>query len=142
LEFPHSNLTRSRKALPVQVSHNFMSASAVFDEEHLVSCAGLVPVMTLAAQTGLPALLADKVCIPAPRIKSGSANPAPKLTTVIAGMCAGADSIDDIDVVRVGGMKTLFGGVYAPSTIEHCCGSSPSGTPVSWNQSWVHIWAR
>ena len=101
----------------MQVSHNFMSASAVFDEEHLVSCAGLVPVMTLAAQTGLPTLLADKVCIPAPRIKSGSANPSPKLTTVIAGMCAGADSIDDIDVVRVGGMKTLFGGVYAPSTI-------------------------
>src|SRR5690606_33383653 len=33
------------------------------------------------------------------------------------GMCAGADSIDDIDVVRSGGMKTLFDGVYAPSTV-------------------------
>ena len=32
-------------------------------------------------------------------------------------MCAGADSIDDVDVVRSGGMKTLFDGVYAPSTI-------------------------
>jgi hypothetical protein len=32
-------------------------------------------------------------------------------------MCAGADSIDDLDIVRSGGMKTLFGGVYAPSTI-------------------------
>ena len=32
-------------------------------------------------------------------------------------MCAGADSIDDIDVVRSGGMTVLFGGVYAPSTI-------------------------
>jgi hypothetical protein len=32
-------------------------------------------------------------------------------------MCAGADSIDDIDVVRCGGMKTLFDGVYAPSSI-------------------------
>ena len=32
-------------------------------------------------------------------------------------MCAGADSIDDVDIVRAGGMKTLFGGVYAPSTI-------------------------
>src|SRR3954470_14331724 len=32
-------------------------------------------------------------------------------------MCAGADCIDDLDVVRAGGMKTLFGGVYAPSTI-------------------------
>ena len=62
-------------------------------------------------------LLADKVRIPAPKIKSGSANPSPKLATLIAGMCAGADSIDDLDVVRSGGMKTLFGGVYAPSTI-------------------------
>ena len=32
-------------------------------------------------------------------------------------MCAGADCIDDIDVVRTGGMKTLFDGVYAPSTV-------------------------
>lgn len=106
-----------RKALPVQVSHRFAATSAVFDDEHLVSCAGLVPVMALATQTGLPDLLADKISIPAPKIKSGSANPAPKLATVIAGMCAGADSIDDLDVVRSGGMKTLFDGVYAPSTI-------------------------
>jgi hypothetical protein len=57
------------------------------------------------------------VRISAPRIKSGSANPAPKLSTLIAGMCAGADSIDDIDVLRSGDMKTVFGGVYAPSTV-------------------------
>ena len=101
----------------MQVSHRFTAASAVFDDDHLVSCAGLVPVMELAAQTGLSQLLADKICIPAPKIKSGSANPSPKLTTVIAGMCVGADSIDDLDVVRSGGMKTLFGGVYAPSTV-------------------------
>jgi hypothetical protein len=101
----------------VKVSHRFTASSAVFDDEHLVSSAGLVPVMTLAAQTGLPQLLADKICIPGPKIKSGSANPSPKLTTLIAGMCAGADSIDDVDLVRSGGMKSLFGGVYAPSTI-------------------------
>ena len=100
----------------MQVSHRFTASSAVFDDEHLVSCAGLVPVMTLASQTGLSALVADKVRITAPRIKSGSVNPAPKLATVVAGMCAGADSIDDLDTVRSGGMKTLFGGVYAPST--------------------------
>src|SRR4029077_11536844 len=113
----HASIGQVRKALPVQVSHRFIASSAVFDDDHLVSCAGLVPVMTLAAQTGLPQLLADKVRIPVPRIRSGSANPSPKLTTVIAGMCAGADSIDDLDVVRSGGMKTLFGGVYAPSTV-------------------------
>jgi Transposase DDE domain group 1 len=101
----------------VQVSHDFVAASAVFDDDHLVSCAGLVPVMTLAAQTRLPQLLADKINIAAPRIASGSANPSPKLATVIAGMCVGADSIDDLDVVRSGGMKMLFDGVYAPSTV-------------------------
>jgi hypothetical protein len=105
------------KALPVQVLHNFTPDSAVFDDDNLVSLAGLVPVLALAEQTALSELLADKVDIVEPRIKSGSANPAPKLATVIAGMCAGADSIDDLDVLRSGGMKTLFGGVYAPSTI-------------------------
>ena len=89
----------------------------MFDEKNLVSLAGLVPVMGLAEQTGLGELLAEKVSIGLPRIKSGSANPAPKLVTLIAGMCAGADSIDDIDVLRSGGMKTLFDRVYAPSTI-------------------------
>ena len=58
----------------MQVSHRFTPASAVFDDDSLVSCAGLVPVMTLAAQTGLPTLLADKIDIAVPRIKSGSAN--------------------------------------------------------------------
>ena len=101
----------------MQVSHRFTSDSAVFDDGNLVSCAGLVPVMTLAEQTGLPALLDEKVRITRPLIKSGSTNPAPKLTILIAGMCAGADSSEDSDIVRSGGMKTLFGGVYAPSTI-------------------------
>jgi hypothetical protein len=89
----------------------------VFDDGNLVSCAGLVPVMRLAAHTGLSRLLGEKVHITAPRIESGAANPAPKLATLIAGMCAGADCIDDIDVIRSGGMKSLFGGVYAPSTV-------------------------
>jgi hypothetical protein len=89
----------------------------VFDDGNLVSCAGLVPVMRLADHTGLSRLLGEKVHITAPRIRSGAANPAPKLATLIAGMCAGADCIDDIDVIRSGGMKSLFGGVYAPSTV-------------------------
>ena len=89
----------------------------MFDDDNLVSSAGLVPVMALAQQTGLVRLLDEKVRITAPRIKSGAANPAPKLATLIAGMVAGADCIDDIDVIRSGGMKTLFDGVYAPSTV-------------------------
>ena len=51
-------------ALPSASSHRFIASSAVFDDDHLVACAGLVPVMTSAAQNGLPQLLADKVRIP------------------------------------------------------------------------------
>jgi hypothetical protein len=89
----------------------------VFDDDRLVSCAGQVPVMALAEQTELSRLIAEKVRIAEPRIASGAANPAPKLATVVAGMCAGADCIDDIDVVRSGGMNILFDGVYAPATV-------------------------
>jgi hypothetical protein len=89
----------------------------VFDEDNLVSCAGLVPVMALAERAGLTRLLDNKIRIESSRIKSGAANPAPKLATLIAGMCAGADYIDDVDLVRAGGMKTLFTRVYAPSTV-------------------------
>jgi hypothetical protein len=44
-------------------------------------------------------------------------NASGKVATIVAGMLTGADSIDDLDVVRHGGMPTLFGGVYAPSTL-------------------------
>ncbi|WP_028478657.1 IS1380 family transposase [Nocardia sp. CNY236] len=97
--------------------HRFAEDSARFDDDDLVSCAGLVPVMRLAEQTGLTSMLSEKVVIAAPRIKSGSANPAPELATLIAGMCAGADCIDDIDLLRSGGAEALFEGVYAPSTV-------------------------
>ena len=73
--------------------------------------------MTLAEQTGLHQLLADKVSITSPSVASAGANLSPKLATIIAGMCAGADSINDIEVLRAGGHKTLFTGVYAPATL-------------------------
>src|SRR6185369_5869651 len=107
----------SREALSVRVSHRFTAGSARFDEDNLVSDAGLVPLLGLAEQTGLPEIIARKVSITTPRIKSGAANPAPKLLTVIAGMCAGADSINDLAMLRAGAMPILFDGVYAPSTL-------------------------
>src|SRR5207247_9097469 len=51
------------------------------------------------------------------RIKSGAANATPKLTSIIAGMAAGADSIDDLDVIRCGGMTKVFDRVYANTTL-------------------------
>jgi hypothetical protein len=37
--------------------------------------------------------------------------------TIVAGMCAGADSIDDLDMLRTGGMDRAFGDIYAPGTL-------------------------
>jgi hypothetical protein len=101
----------------VQASHTWRGDSAVFDEDNLVSHAGLVPLLELAELTGLSQLLDVHVRFTSERIKSGAANSTPKLTSIIAGMACGADSIDDLDVIRAGGTKRLFEGVYANATL-------------------------
>ena len=40
-----------------------------------------------------------------------------KIACLAAGMAAGADSIDDMDLLRHGAMPVLFGGIRAPSTL-------------------------
>lgn len=106
-----------RKALPVRVSHEWSRPAAAFDDEHLVSFAGLAPVMELAERAGLSALIASRVRFRATRVASAGANPAGKITTIVAAMAAGAECIDDLDAVRSGGMDRLFTGVYAPATL-------------------------
>src|SRR3954467_13374294 len=106
-----------QKALRVKLPDRWSRATPVFDEENLVSCAGLVPVMGLAEQAGLSALIEDKVRLRTSRVASAGVNPAGKVTSIIAGIAANADCIDDLDVIRSGGMRQLFGGVYAPATL-------------------------
>ena len=89
----------------MQGSHAWRGDSAVFDDDNLVSHAGLVALMELAEQAGLSALLDEHVWFTSERVRSGAASPTAKLTSIIAGMAAGADSIDDLDVIRSGGMK-------------------------------------
>ncbi len=91
----------------MQASHK---VSAVFDDPNLIGSAGLVPVMRLAETAGLHDLLEEHLSVP-------SANGAVKAAAVLAGMLAGADSIDDLDVLRHGGMAKVFTGVRAPSTL-------------------------
>jgi Transposase DDE domain group 1 len=98
-------------------SYTFTADSAVFDEPNLVSAAGLVPVLELAEQTGLSELIDEHVQLPSTRVKSGAVNPAGKLTSIIAAMACGADSIDDAGVLRAGGTPRVFNEVYAPSTL-------------------------
>jgi hypothetical protein len=98
-------------------SYTFTTESAVFDEQNLVSAAGLVPVLELAEQAGLSRLIDERVDLPSTRVRSGAVNPVGKLTSIIAAMACGADSIDDAGVLRAGGTPRVFDEVYAPSTL-------------------------
>jgi hypothetical protein len=86
---------------------------ASFDDPNLVSHAGLVPVMALAQRAGLGDLVAELV---RPGGECG-VNAHLKVPCLVAGMAAGADSIDDMGLLRHGAMSTLFGGIRAPSTL-------------------------
>jgi hypothetical protein len=87
--------------------------TASFDEPNLVSCAGLVPVMRLAGAAGLDALADRLLSVPTDK----GANAGGKVFALVAGMVAGADSIDDMALLRHGAMRTLFTRPYAPSTL-------------------------
>jgi hypothetical protein len=97
----------------MRLSHARRAISVRFDDPNLVSCVGLVPVMALAQRSGLATLLAERLTIAA----KGGVNAAAKVLGLIAGMVCGADSIDDMDLLRHGGMGRLFDGIRAPSTL-------------------------
>jgi hypothetical protein len=97
----------------VRLFHAAAKTRAVFDDEHVIAHGGLVPVMRLADRCRLPELVAEHVRI----IDRQGVNAPAKISSIVAGMTAGADSIDDLDVLRHGGMTKLFEGVRAPSTL-------------------------
>ncbi|MGI8415843.1 MAG: transposase, partial [Nakamurella sp.] len=101
----------------MRLLHAWKTDAATFDDENLVSAVGLVPVLALAQQTLLPDLIDAHVRFDSEQIVSAAANPVGKVMSIIAGMLTGADSIADLQVIRSGGSKKLFGAVYAPSTL-------------------------
>ena len=70
-------------------------------------------MLALADRCGLHSLVADTLTLSGP----GSANADLKVPALVAAMIAGADSIDDMDLLRHGGMGRVFGGIRAPSTL-------------------------
>jgi len=113
----------------VKASH---AIRPVFDDPNLVSAAGLVPALRLAESAGLHDLLEEWLRVDSP-------NPVAKATSVIGAMLAGADSIDDLDLLRHGGMGRIFGGVRAPSTLGTYLRSFTHGHVQQLDQvaSWV-----
>jgi hypothetical protein len=100
----------------MQSSHAATAVSAVFDEPNLIADAGLLPLVRLAERAGLPEQAAAALRIEGAD-NSGGAHPAAKVMSLLAAMCAGADSIEDTDRLRHGAMDRAFGGVRAPSTL-------------------------
>ena len=96
----------------MQLSHTPGRMSASFDEPNLVGAAGLVPALGLAGRIGLVELADTMLTVPGAKGCAGA-----KVASVLAGMLAGADSIDDLDLLRHGAMGKLFTGVRAPSTL-------------------------
>jgi len=97
----------------MQLSHTRKVMSATFNDPNLVSAAGLVPVMRIAADAGLTELANKHLSVATDK----GANAGLKVTSLIGGMVAGADSIDDMAVLRHGGMARIFERTYAPSTL-------------------------
>lgn len=97
----------------MRLCHTFRPSSARFDEPSLVSAGGLVPVLALADRVGLRRLVDERLSVP---VDCGS-HAGAKVAALVAGMVAGADSIEDMNVLRHGGMSRLFSGTYAPSTL-------------------------
>jgi Transposase DDE domain group 1 len=97
-------------------SHTPGSVSAGFDDPSLIGYAGLVPLVRLAERVGLPALVSDHLDLGV-TINSAGAGPVAKVMSVVAGICAGADSIEDLGRLRHGAMDALFDEIRAPSTL-------------------------
>src|SRR5690348_1993064 len=97
----------------MRLLHSLAKIHATFDDPNLVSRAGLVPVMALAQRAGLGELAGEHVRI----ARRCGVNAPVKVSCVVAGMIGGADSIDDLDLLRHGAVPAVFGGIRAPSTL-------------------------
>lgn len=102
----------------VKVSSESVHPDAVgveFDDERLIANAGLVLIATLSRRLGLEQMV-DKMVRLGER--AGAAQPGRKVLTLIHAIVAGADSIDDTDVLRAGATEALLGHkAMAPSTL-------------------------
>ena len=70
-------------------------------------------MMVLARRAALDARVATKLTVPG----GGGSHAAAKVCSIVAGMLTGADSINDIDVLREGAVHKVLPGVKTPSTL-------------------------
>ena len=100
----------------MQSSPAAAAVSSAFDDPNLIAYGGLEPVVRPAERCGLPALVGEHVRLPASKDGTG-AFPAAKLMSLVGGVAAGADSIDDMDGLRHGAMGPCVPECGPPSTL-------------------------
>lgn len=99
----------------VEASHKCQRLSVTFDDPNLVANAGLSLTATLAQRLGVREVVDARVDLSG---RVGGANPGVKAMTVVSALLAGAEWIDDVDVLRAGASETVLGHeLRAPSTI-------------------------
>lgn len=92
------------------------SVQVAFDERRLVSDAGLLVAATLAERLGIEQLVNESVWLG--HKVPGAALPGRKVLSLVHGMLAGADSIEDMNILRAGSTGLVLGHkVMAPSTL-------------------------
>jgi hypothetical protein len=100
----------------VQVSHTPHPLDIAFDDSNLVAQAGLALSSQLAARLGARKLIRERLHLG--RSIPGAAHADLKAMTLISALLAGADCIDDVDLLRSGATEQVIGQwVAAPSTI-------------------------
>src|SRR6266496_399053 len=99
----------------MQSSHTLDQLDIAFDDTHAIANAGLLLPATLAERLGVEQA-ADALIDLGDR--PGAAHPGRKLLTLVHSMLAGADCIDDADLLRCGATSQVLGHrVMAPSTL-------------------------
>ena len=97
------------------VSHSLGHLDVAFDDQRLMADAGLLLPAILVERLGLRELLDEHIDL---GDVPGRPNPGEKAMTVISGLLAGADCIDDLDMLRSGKSGAVLGHrVAAPSTV-------------------------
>jgi hypothetical protein len=92
------------------------SVRVEFNDERLISDAGLLIASTLADRLGLEELVNESVWLE--YRTPGASMPGRKVMSLVHGMLAGADSIDDMNLLRSGSTGLILGHrVMAPSTL-------------------------
>jgi hypothetical protein len=102
--------------------------NVVFDDERVVSDAGIVLVAMLAGRLGIEDLARRLVRLR--RDRPGAANAGRKVMALVFAIVLGADSIDDCDVLRAGRTRRLLGTVAGSLHRRRwgrSCERSPSG---------------